>query len=125
MVSGVHRRNSALWPVAAIWYCTGAVELLLMGYFVGFSGRIPFACYVSYFFSLGYLLNGRLGVEWSSGMPLSDWRWVLGALVMVSMSVVPWFLSRKMLRVICYVLMIVLFMMGVGAAFFNLMGAVT
>ncbi len=94
--------------VCAIWYCYFTLALILIGYFVGFfADGIPLECYISYLFGFGYFINQCINPKWIAGMPVSDWRWILGVLVMLASSLPPIIARKIVIRVIGYIMLIV------------------
>ena len=85
----------ALWCFVVVWQI--CVVSLPIG---GFKIAEYLLGYVSEIFCFGHilcLLTGDLG--YGGGMPFSDWRWIMGAILMLTVSILATFPKNRILRI--------------------------
>ena len=112
--------------VCAIWYCYFTLALLLIGYFVGFfADGTPLECYISYLFGFGYFINHCISPKWIAGMPVSDWRWILGVLVMLASSLPPIFVRKIVIRIVGYTMFVIVQVLGLSCLLYDMICAIT
>lgn len=118
--------NTHLKIVCGIWGMFLVLELWLAFELVGvFENGMTFLCLFSYLFGFGYFLSAHIGMDWVGPMPISDWRWILGALTMLAVSVPPILVRKSYVRVVGYVILIVVHLLSFGSLVVNMCGAIT
>ena len=95
-----HLLNS-MWRWVAIWSCIIAWQSMLVLYFLGWSvwDKMQLEGVVSYLFSGGYLLMECAGTRSWGPMSIGDGRWLLGALMMVGLSFLPFCFRASWIRI--------------------------
>lgn len=112
--------------VCAIWGGFWLAELLMCADMVGFfTHGMTFLCHLSYLFGFGYFLSDRIGTGWCGPMPISDWRWIAGALAMVAASLPPVLFRDRVVRIAGYIVLIAVHLVSFWHLMLNMAGAIT
>jgi len=108
-----------LWLLHVLW------QLFAMAWTYLFSFGLPFEGVVSYCFGLGYVLMEYVGVGWSGPCPVSDWRWQVGAGVLLVLTILPFLCRAKWLRRAMYGLLSAAHLASALYTIANMSGAIT
>ena len=112
--------------VCAIWYCYFSLVVIMIGFFVGFfADGMPLEGYISYLFGFGYFINQCISQKWIAGMPVSDWRWILGVLVMLASSLPPILARKIVFRVVGYIVLIVVHVLSLMFLLYDMIYSIT
>lgn len=96
--------------------------LSLLGSFVRYLGVEG---WISYFFTTGYAIMYWVGFHWVGPMPISDGRWICGALMLIGSSIVALMQRDNKLNLLFNSIFMVLHIIGSLSSFYNLGTAIT
>ncbi len=113
------------WVVAILWGLHLTWQIFAMAMSCLFSLDLPFEGVVSYCFGFGYVLICHVGVGYAGPCPVIDWRWGIGACVMLLLTILPFCLRRKWLRQAVCLLLLATQVLAAFYTFGNMVGAVT
>ena len=112
--------------ICAIWYCYFSLVVIMIGYFVGFfADGMPLKGYISYLFGFGYFINHCISPKWIAGMPISDWRWILGVMVMSASSLPPILARKIVFRVVGYILLLAVHAVSLLSLLYDMICSIT
>ena len=105
---------NSMWRWGVIWSCIFAWQLMLVLFFLGWSvwDKMPIEGVVSYLFSGGYLVMECVGQQTWGPMSIGDVRWVLGASMMVCLSMLPFCFRTTWIRVSAWMIFGVVCLLG-------------
>ena len=120
----VMRQNAFI--VCAIWGFFLSLELLAASWMVGFfTHGMTLECHVSYLFGFGYFLCEHIGIGYVGPIPISDWRWILGVVIMAAASLPPALCRSCANRKAGYAILILVHLLSLKSLFSNMAGAIT
>ena len=93
--------------------------------FVGFSCNMPLEGYISFLFGFGFFIDEVISPKWTGGIPISDWRWMLGTSIMLAASLPPVLARKTVSRVIGYVMFIGVLLVSLWALLCDMICAIT
>jgi len=111
--------------VCGIWCCYFFAALNVICAFVGYSSNMPLEGYISFLFGFGFFINEVISPKWIGGIPISDWRWLLGVLIMLASSLPP-IIARKIgFRILGYVFHVCVLAVSLYGLLYDMICAVT
>lgn len=114
-----------VWAVVVLWGLHLVWQVFAMTVTCLFSFGLPFEGVVSYCFGFGYVLICYVGVDYTGPCPVTDWRWAVGACVMLLLSILPFYLQRKWQRQAVCLLLLATQVLSACYTFRNMVTAIT